>query len=111
GRKGRLTESHPRRRFVHQAAVAQGGVQPNPTGQRRLPAPPLAEGFARMQGPQFAHRRAADYARRAVALAGADAGTAARAGARPLPALALTRRRTGLWRRAEDQWLFMSGTR
>ncbi|EKY30125.1 hypothetical protein HMPREF0185_00719 [Brevundimonas diminuta 470-4] len=64
-----------------------------------------------MQGAQFAHRRAANDARRAVADAGADAGTAAAAAARPLPALTLTRRRARLWRRADDQRLFGRGTR
>src|SRR5690606_33147628 len=111
GRKGRLAESHPRRRFVHQTAVAQSGVQTNPAGQRRPPSPALAEGFARVQAPQFAHRRAANDARRALTLALADAGTAAAAAARPLPALSLTRCRAGLGRRADDQRLFGSGTR
>src|SRR5690606_4815554 len=106
GRKGRLAESHPRRRFVHQTAVAQSGVQTNPAGQRRAPSPALADGVARVQAPQFANRRAANDARRAVADAGADAGPASAAAARALPALPLTWRRPGFWRRADDQGLF-----
>ncbi|HEY4585547.1 MAG TPA: hypothetical protein VIG84_04045 [Brevundimonas sp.] len=55
-----------------------------------------------MQRPEFAYGRAANDARRTVAFAGADAGTAAAAATGPLPALTLARRRAGLGRRADD---------